>query len=89
MKTMNKILTAAAALSMLAGCQKNEVKIHADFTTDKDVYELYEDIRLTNTSYAENAYVMASKWEWDAIRYGDTSLRSPFLSTRRENMKSG
>lgn len=44
MKTMNKILTAAAALSMLAGCQKNEVKIHADFTTDKDVYELYEDI---------------------------------------------
>lgn len=65
MKTMNKILTAAAALSMLAGCQKNEVKIHADFTTDKDVYELYEDIKLTNTSYAENAYVMASKWEWD------------------------
>lgn len=51
---------------MLTGCLKNEkVAIHADFTTDKDVYELYEDIHLTNTSYAENAYVISSKWEWD------------------------
>ena len=66
---MNKIkimLAAAASLSMLTGCLRNgDVAIHADFITDKDVYELYEEVQLTNMSYAENTYVMSSKWEWD------------------------
>lgn len=66
MNRINIFLAATASLAMLTGCLKNgKVAIHADFTTDKDVYELYEDIRLTNTSYAENAYVISSKWEWD------------------------
>ena len=68
---MNKtrIILTAASLAVLTGCLKNNnVAIHADFTTDKDVYELYEDIHLTNTSYAENAIVLSSKWEWDGNR---------------------
>lgn len=66
MNRIKIILTSLASLTMLTGCLKNDkVAIHADFTTDKDVYELYEDIHLTNTSYAENAYVISSKWEWD------------------------
>ncbi len=61
-----RVLAAAASLPILAGCLKSDkVALYADFTTDKDVYELYEDIQLTNLSYAENAYVISSKWEWD------------------------
>lgn len=66
MKHIKLILTAAASLSLLTGCLKDDkVALYADFTTDKDVYELYEDVHLTNLSYAENAYVISSKWEWD------------------------
>ena len=54
-------MMAALALFGLSACQNNEVAVYADFTTDKDVYELYEDIFLKNTSYAENARVIASK----------------------------
>lgn len=68
MTNMNKtrIILAAASTALFTGCLKNDkVAIYADFETDKDVYELYEDIHLTNTSYAENAIVLSSKWEWD------------------------
>ena len=48
------------------GCtNKEEVAVYASFTTDKDVYELKEDVVLVNTSYAENGYVSSSKWEWN------------------------
>ena len=43
-------MMAALALFGLSACQNNEVAVYAEFTTDKDVYELYEDIFLKNTS---------------------------------------
>lgn len=70
MKIINKIsgtitCFVAAAAFIAAGCEKTEdVKVHANFTTDKEVYEINEDIFLTNTSYSENARITASKWEW-------------------------
>ena len=61
-----KILTGIIAASLaVSGCLNDpQVAVHASFTTEKDVYEINEDIYLTNTSYAENARVIASKWEW-------------------------
>ncbi len=66
MNTTTKILTmlSAAALVFTSCLKEPEVAVHASFTTDKEVYELNEDIKLTNTSYAENAKVVACKWEW-------------------------
>lgn len=56
----------ASAAILLSGCLKEDnIAVYASFTTDKDVYELNEDIVVTNTSYAENARIIASKWEWD------------------------
>lgn len=51
--------------------------VYADFTTDKEVYELYEDIYLTNTSYAENAFVISSKWEWDGNKMWGLQPENP------------
>lgn len=79
---------AALALFGLSACQNNEVAVYADFTTDKDVYELYEDIFLKNTSYAENARVIASKWEWDGKKMWGFSRRLLSHSTRPENSRS-
>lgn len=61
-----KILTGIVAASLtVSGCLNDpQVAVHASFTTEKDAYEINEDIYLTNTSYAENARVIASKWEW-------------------------
>lgn len=77
MKTYYKAIALAVLLPFLAGCQEDEVKIHAEFTTDKDVYELYEDIYLKNVSYAENARVVASKWEWDGNKMWGLQPESP------------
>lgn len=62
-----KILSIAVlAIAMLTACNlEPKVNLVADFSTDKEVYELYEDVILTNNSYAENARVISSKWEWD------------------------
>lgn len=54
-----------AAVFMLSSCEDDSVIVHAKFSTTKDVYELYEDIFLTNESTAENADVVACKWEWN------------------------
>lgn len=70
-------MMAALALFGLSACQNNEVAVYADFTTDKDVYELYEDIFLKNTSYAENARVIASKWEWDGKKMWGLQPETP------------
>lgn len=66
MKMTAKIFTVlSAAALILTGCLREpKVVVYASFTTDKDVYEINEDIYLTNTSYAENAKIVASKWEW-------------------------
>lgn len=65
MKTTKIFISLLAVSAILSGCLRDpEVTVHASFTTEKDVYEINEDIYLTNTSYAENARVVASKWEW-------------------------
>ena len=50
---MQRFITiiSTAALIALSGCVKEkQVVVHASFTTDKDVYEINEDIHITNTS---------------------------------------
>ena len=64
MKRAFNIFLVAAALSALVSCQRQLVSVNADFTTDKDVYELYEDVKITNVSTATNDIIVACKWEW-------------------------
>ena len=64
MKRAFNIFLVAAALSALVSCQRQVVSVNADFTTDKDVYELYEDVKITNVSTATNDIIVACKWEW-------------------------
>ena len=71
MKRIVKIFLIAASLFAVASCSKPTVTLTADFTTDKDVYELYEDIKITNTSTATNDIITACKWEWGSeVVYG-------------------
>ena len=65
----HKLLFGTLCCSMLlgaaAGC-KNEpgAKVKADFSTDKEVYNLYDEVVLTNLSSAEGAEIDVYKWEW-------------------------
>lgn len=65
MKRTAIISIVLGAAAVMTSCVQDEISVHASFTTDKDVYELYEDVILTNTSYAENARIIASRWEWN------------------------
>ena len=51
-------------LAVVSCVQKPRVSVNADFTTDKDVYEIYEDVKITNTSTSTNDIIIACKWEW-------------------------
>lgn len=64
MKTTGFLKTGLLALAVLAAsCQKTmEVKVHASFTTDKDVYEVYEPVVITNTTVVENAQIAICEW---------------------------
>ncbi len=64
MKSIEKILLLSLSLFALASCTKPKISVTADFTTDKQVYELYEDIKITNTSVAVNDIIVACKWDW-------------------------
>lgn len=66
------------AAAFVAGCMEPKVSIYADFKTDKEVYELYEDVIVTNTSYAENALVIASRWDWDGQHIYSHQPETPF-----------
>lgn len=75
---IKKMAILSSAALLLAACLKDgKVAVYADFTTDKDVYEVYEDIVLTNTSYAENAKIVASKWEWGNEHKWGLQLEEP------------
>ena len=68
----------SAAVMSLSGCVKEkQVVVHASFTTDKDVYEINEDIHITNTSYAENASIIACRWEWGSEHVYGLQLEEP------------
>ena len=81
MKRKHTIFTAAifsAAVVALSGCVKEkQVVVHAGFTTDKDVYEINEDIHITNTSYAENANIIACRWEWGSEHVYGLQMEEP------------
>ena len=50
---------------MAAGCtQPHSVRVKADFTTDKEVYNLYDEVALTNLSFADGGEIDIYKWEW-------------------------
>ena len=42
-------------LAVVSCVQKPRVSVNADFTTDKEVYEIYEDVKITNTSTSTTA----------------------------------
>ena len=64
MKRVKNILLVALSVLAVSCVQKPKVSVNADFTTDKDVYEIYEEIKITNTSTATNDIIVACKWEW-------------------------
>ena len=77
MKKIQNIILLCLSLSVLASCVKQEVSVNADFTTNKDVYELYEDVIITNTSTAVNDIIVACKWEWESGYKWGKQLESP------------
>ena len=63
MKTISKIAIAAGIL-VLASCSREpKIVVHASFETDKTEDEVNEDIKVVNTSYAENGQITSCKWE--------------------------
>lgn len=77
MKTFHRIFLVALGLILMASCAKPKVSVHADFSTDKEVYELYEDVILTNLSTATNDIIVAGKWEWGGNYIWGKQLDSP------------
>lgn len=60
-----KLLSAALLLGVAVGCNDGpSVRVKADFSTDKEVYNLYDEVVLTNLSSAEGAEIDVYKWEW-------------------------
>ena len=78
MKRVNRLLLISLALLAAASClNKPKVSVNADFTTDKDVYEIYEDIKITNVSTATNDIIVACKWEWGSDYVWGKQLETP------------
>ena len=60
MKRVNRILLISLSLLAAVSClNKPKVSVNADFTTDKETYEIYEDIKITNVSTATNDMIVA------------------------------
>ena len=64
MKRIHKIILISLSIAAISSCVKPEISVNADFTTNKDVYELYEDVIIKNTSTATNDIIIACKWDW-------------------------
>ena len=77
MKQIERILLIPLSLLAIASCVKQEVSVNPDFTTNKDVYELYEDVIITNTSTATNDIIVACKWEWESGYKWGKQLQDP------------
>ena len=78
MKKSNRILLFALSLLLAVSCvNEPKISVNADFTTDKDVYEIYEDIKITNTSSAVNDIIVACKWEWGSEYVWGKQLEKP------------
>ena len=77
MKRFERIFLIPLALLAMASCVRQEVSVNADFTTNKEVYELYEDVIITNTSTAVNDIIVACKWEWGSDYKWGKQLDAP------------
>lgn len=78
MKKLVNIFLVAVTLFAVFSCKPTRhVSVKADFTTDKEVYELYEDIVVTNVSAATNDIIVACKWEWGSEHVYGKQLENP------------
>ena len=78
MKRLENIFLLALSLSVLAACKPEpNISVNADFSTDKQVYELYEDVKITNLSSATNDIIVACKWEWGSAYKWGKQLEQP------------
>ena len=75
---MERIILSALSLLALASCARQPVvSVNADFTTNKEVYEIYEDVIITNVSTATNDIIVACKWEWGSEYVWGKQLAKP------------
>lgn len=59
------MLCIALLSGAAVGCVSvTQARVVADFSTDKEVYNLYDEVVLTNLSTADGAEIDAYKWEW-------------------------
>ena len=58
-----KYILIALAVIVTAACNDDEPSVQAGFTTDKDVYQLTDQVVVTNTSTVANAHIVLNKWE--------------------------
>ena len=65
-KMTHKLLIGMTlVLGVAIACQNEPgARVKADFSTDKQVYNLYDEVVLTNLSSAEGAEIDVYKWEW-------------------------
>ena len=78
MKRLENIFLLALSLLALASCKRDpDISVNADFSTDKQVYELYEDVKITNLSSATNDIIVACKWEWGSAYKWGKHLEAP------------
>lgn len=77
MKRIQKIVLVSLSIFAIASCVKPEISVNADFTTNKDVYELYEDVIITNKSTATNDIIVACKWDWGTGYVWGKQLEKP------------
>jgi PKD repeat protein len=77
MKRIEHLFLIALSFLALASCAKPKISVNADFTTDKEVYEIYEDIHITNISTAVNDIIVACKWEWGSEHRWGKQLTDP------------
>lgn len=61
-KSLLCLFAAAAVLS----CQKTpQVEVEASFATDKETYEVYDPIVITNTTVVKHSRIAVCKWEYN------------------------
>lgn len=78
MKILTRLALSAAAVLAMACQSEPKVTIHADFEIEGNIFEVNEDIRVTNTSYAENGMITACKWEYASNVVWEMQPSKPF-----------
>ena len=62
---MRTRLFAVLALSLLAAACNKAPSVKAYFTTDKEVYEIFDEVLIQNLSSAKGTTIGMCKWEWN------------------------